>query len=552
MTEAARSPFDVEAGEDGGIRAAPAEEEDAPEPEHDAEGGDGSGERDGEDETVAGAGADATQKSEAELLAEQARRKSGAPRRRGKGRPKAPPDAGGPVPGGFRLRVPPPDEVSDDPKDWPADPYAVWEIMCGGWLQKQGRGPEAIGASVSRRVMDSRGEELKLPLLKGTDIAPYGPWSPGEMLDRQLLDVYHAMGGQGGRAGCGPARYTIAFYWMGKGGTIKTTHVELDSYFVMKEQRERADQARAHRRGAEEAGAFAPPPPFVSAGAGGSPSFGGGAGGQSAWARPAGVAQSASPAAPAASAAPAATSTVDASVYQRLGYLEAVKEEADRARLEGRAPREVADAPAGPAPGTLTAADVARIAGEALRAGLAEAGIRPKTEVDRLEEMMARNNELMLKNITALYGPPPSVGAGAAAAQPPPPSAAPAAASTVASTVEALKQLMNEFKTVKEAEGTFREMLGVEEREPSEAIEPRGPIFVEDKPKPGFFERAIDFFKGLPPGSIAQTMAAAGVMLEGSPAGQLLQKAAAAAQAAQGAKGVVDARGWAGKTPSAG
>ena len=531
-TDTGPTAFDLEASEDGTIRAAPMPD--------DAEGEeDGSASEATPEERV-----DAATKTEGELLAEQARREASAPKRAGakpgRRRPADPPAAPG-----FRLREPMPQEsMSDNPKDWTDDPFAVWSIMCGGWLGKQGLDPSAIGISVSRRLSGGpiAGEELKLSQIKGSDIAPYGPWTASEVLERHLLDVYHAVGGQGGRQGCGPARYTLAFYWSNRGGTIKTTHIDFDSYFVMKEQRDRTDQARAHKRGAEEVQSFQQPPPFAGPG-----------GPTGTMPMPVRV----GPAAPPAVAAPVqGASGPDQSLYVELGYLRAIKEENERARAENRAPREIAEPVAvAPAAQGMSPAEVARIAGEAaavaVREALAAAGIRPKTEADRLEELLARNQEATLKNIQALYGPPPATGAGAAAAAVPPPTA-PAAATTVASTVEALKQLMAEFKTVKEAEGTFREMLGVEPEDRSEAIEPKV-IHVEDKPKPDFLDRAIGFFKSLPPGAMAQTMAAAGVIFEGSPAGQLLQKAAAAAQAAQTAGSVVNPRGgWGGGTPSAG
>jgi hypothetical protein len=422
------------------------------------------------------------------------------PRPRGRPRKKPPEPAPADRPLGAAPPVPEkvvlqgaPDEESDDPRQWPSEALQVWPILLR-WLGKRGLGPEAVGCTVSRKLVGPMvSDETKFQPLKGTSVRPYGSYSASEVLQRRLIDVYHAVGPEGGSQGCGPANYTLAWYWLGQGGTIKTSHTQLDSYQVLIEQRHRGEEAdRASGLGQQSN--FSPPPPFTS-----SPEQ-----------------RYAEPQRQAAQTA-TATAPTDFAVAAEIGYLRRIKEESDRAAAEGRAPRPIE--PTGAVAVSREDED-ARIA-RAVTAALAAAGIKPKSDMDRMAELMQQNNDALMKNIIALYGDPASkVGA---AGNPTPTQAA----DTVQDTVAGLKKLLQEFKTLREAEGIFKEALGADEDEP---VTPTA-ITVEQKPK-GAMEQVSAFFKGLPPGAIAQTMAVAGAFLEGSPVGEIVKKAAAAAQAA--------------------
>ena len=400
------------------------------------------------------------------------------------------------------------DEDSDDPREWPADALLAWPILLR-WLAKHGMGAEAVYAIVSRKLIDPRFQSVptRFGQVKGTSVVAVGSYSAAEVLHRYLVDVFHSVGGAGGGAGCPAADYTVEWHWSsGRSNGLKTTHITLDAYQVLIAQREQAAafeaSADAWRSGAGEG--VLTRAPVVGFGR---------------------------PAAPHAPHAPAQAG--DGALRERLGYLERVKEETDRAIAEGRAPREV---PAvGPA--VSVADEDAKIA-RAVTAALAAAGIKPKSDMDRMAEMMAANNDALMKNIIALYGDPASRAVGAGAAQPTPMQAA----DTVQDTVAGLKKLLQEFKTLREAEGIFKEALGADDDDKDDAITPTQ-ITVEQKPQ-DFMAKVGAFFKGLPPGAIAQTMAVAGAFLEGSPVGEIVKKAAAAAQAAGAVQaGVEKARG---------
>ncbi len=522
MTESPRS-FDVEGTDDGAPLPAPPEPLD-PTAELEEEG-----DEEEEEEELAGAAAaparpanDPAEMSEADLLRHQAAQ----PKRK---RKKMSGGGGAAMPPAHRMVTPPrgepkpppervvkvlaaPDEDQDDPDAWPTDALALWETLLR-WLGRQVPPIPAdrVSITVSRKLLGP----VSLPpvtfqAIKGAAVTAHPPYSASEQLQRYLVTTYHSIGGAGRREGCGHAEYTLGFYWVHTGKTIKVGHVQFDSYAVMCAIQERAnafeEQLEGERQQAEAVGpapAGASPYParrLVAPAGYPAPGYG-----------------------PPAYA-PAAHAAGDPDLHRRLGYLEAVKEEFDRASAEGRAPREIAPQSVGavaPAPMTTAAEDdarMARVATAAVQAALAAAGIRPQTEEERMAKMMAAQSEIITKNVLAVLGPLPSPGAVGAGA------AAPVGTPNVQQTVANIKELLDQFKTIEEAKTSFRDLIGVAEEPDDRAITPERTI-VEQKPQ-GFMEKAMGLLKALPPGALPATLAVLGKAFAGSPAGDMLALAA--------------------------
>jgi hypothetical protein len=497
--------FDVEAGEDGTVRPAPAVDVDdsssletlAPPPSHEEED-------------------EAPEPYETDLLKQQAETRT--PKKRGRPRKEPPPGGTGGT-GGVsapgRAPAPPPERVVkmanasfqepdlDDIDSWPHDAQQLWPILLK-WLARKGIGPEAITISVERTLVGPvASQPLKLSAIPGAAVAEQPPYSAGDMLLRYVVDVYHAVGGMepkvGPRSpGCGPAKYKLEFHYAAGGGGIKTGYMTLASYVEMVASRE----AAARFQGASEARSVEGTwhgAPYAS------PPYG----------RP-----STAPTAPPPPQQPIGAA-LDRATYEELGYLRALKDEAVRAAAEGRAP--VIGAPPVITP---SLEDEEKRVARIVQAALAAAGIKPVSEEEKLARLLQTSNETLMKNIIALYGPP-----GAPAPSPAPP--APQAAATVENTVDSLKSLLGQLTALDKAREQFKEALGIVEETEDPAATP-SQIVVEQKPQ-SFFDKAVALLQKLPPGAIPAVLAGIGTALEGSPAGALLQKAATAATAAAAA-----------------
>jgi hypothetical protein len=366
---------------------------------------------------------------------------------------------------------------------------------------------------------------MKFAPIKGSAVAPQGIYSASERLQRYLVDVYHRVGGQGGNQGCGPATYTLMFYWLGVGKSIRTGHTELDAYQVIMAQRAGAEEWERSQQIEQNAQQFEPVPPMP-----GQPRLPP----QPRYAPP----QQQTHQPPQYAPPQAAPAGVDPALYQRLGYLERVEEEMRRAAAENRAPVMVEPPPPPPPPPPLAQVDTGKQIAEAvtaaLGAALAAAGIRPKTETDRLQEMISANNEIMLKNIIALLPPQPAVGAAGNPVPPPPIVVQPQ--DNVKTAAQTLKHMADEFRAMDKIKEDLRAVIGVDEDD-ERPVTPQQVIVEQPKPQ-GFFDKAVSFMKAMPPGALPAVMAGAAAAFEGSPAGNLLNKAAEAAKAAGAAASV--------------
>jgi hypothetical protein len=264
-----------------------------------------------------------------------------------------------------------------NPDAWPKNGDALWPLIIGH-LAKEGVGPDGVVVHVSRRpigLMNPEKDVVKLGTIRGDSIAPYGGMSASEAQFFYILNTFHCIPAPG----CGKAHYDLDYRYAVNGAPIRTGTLELDSYTTLRAIAQRTEEIGAEIGKAAQAEASGQPagrpPPIMSLP--GQPSY---------FASPAQVPAGMSP-----------------EGYMELGHLRAMKEEFERARAEGRAPREV------PMPGSPSSD--AAIAWEREKAQMQLAAEKDKKELElRIKEMemkqaadaAARERDALLNRLASL------------------------------------------------------------------------------------------------------------------------------------------------------
>lgn len=453
------------------------------------------------------------------------------PRRRGRPRKEhaapPPPPAPEPIPAiaeSLRSREPETNEQRQERlSKWrracPKPFEEAWE-WCLEHCGEQDWQPRDLLITIINTRGGDKGEPVYMtPKIHGDQILgdPSNSYSAGEAATDWVIDYFHQDPGT-------PATYKARIFGPSNAFVVETEPFKLESYATI-DARRRALKARADKDGGT-GGPFAPAFEPARRFAGQQPAL-----------------------PPPVAPLPAGTAVTDPEWYLRMGRLEAQNEEFRRAQAEGRAPREIAP----PAAPSLSPADiqkqiadaVAAAVGQAVPAVLAAAGIRPKSDEEKLAEMFARNNAAMLEAVKSML---PQQAA-------PSPGEPPKAAEKAASTLDAIKSLFAEMNDFEKARVEMRKAMGVEDAAPRSEIVVEEP---EDKPaaEDGFFGKMLkDVVQGIvksPEGVLAGVAAIA----KGSPLGQIAETAgtamtaAKAAARASGGIAPMGASSW-GKPPSA-
>jgi hypothetical protein len=465
------------------------------------------------------------------------------PPRRPRGRPrKAPPapvpaapapapETPEPISPSLRSREPETDEqkqarLSSWRKSCPKPFEEAWEWCLEHCGEQDWQPRDLIVAIINTRGGDKGEPVYMTPKIHGDQILgdPSNSYSAGEAATDWVIDYFHQDPGT-------PATYKARIFGPSNAFIVETEPFKLESYATI-DARRRALKARADKEGGTGGRLQSPYEPPARPWALATPGF--------------------APPATATVSVPAGTPPEMAALYQELGYLRAVREEADRAKAEGRAPRDVSAPVVVPAAAPAIdiekriAEAVAAAVGQAVPAVLAAAGIRPKSEEEKLAEMFARNNQAMLEAVRAMIPQ----------AAPATPGEPPKAAEKAASTLDAIKSLFAEMNDFEKARVEMRKAMGVEDPAPRTEIVVEADE--EKKEDDGFWGKMIKDTVQSVVKSPEGVLAGVAAIAKGSPLGQIAETASvamtaakAAARASGGVATMGGGSGWGGGKPSA-
>lgn len=433
---------------------------------------------------------------------------------------------------------PPPKDMVDmaredwsNPDAWPTNADTLWPLIIAH-LAKDGVGPEQVIVYVYRMnvgqfVADK--DKVKIGTIKGDSIKPYGGMSASEAQFYYLLNTFHCVPAPNG---CGKSHYELEYRYV-NGRPIKTGYLDLDSYGTLRAIADRATEIGGEINKAmqsEASGQPGKPPPIMPMP--GQPSY---------FSNPGAVPGGMSP-----------------EGYMELGHLRAMKEEFDRARAEGRAPRDIPNMMGAPG-------NDAAIAWEREKAQLkldaekgkqelelkirdmemkaaADAAARDREALlNRLASLEARLNSpgesdeaKMLKHLIALgvvkVGPDGKPLVGAAAAHEPPPPLGPSVDDMLKDPVQFAKfeKARTEYREqVRRVHGFADPSTEIVEREEKEI-----------KKEPTWIDKVLAVGGGILEGAVKNPegpLTALATFTKGSQAGQMFEGLASAAAAGKAA-----------------
>jgi hypothetical protein len=154
-------------------------------------------------------------------------------------------------------------ENTKNPDAWPTNADALWPLVLGH-LAESGVGPDQVVVHVSRSALGqfvAEKDRVKIGVIRGDSIKPYGGMSASEAQFFYLLNTYHCIPAPG----FGKARYELEYRYA-DGTRIKTGYLELDSYATLKAIAERTSEIGAEitkAAASEASGQPARPPPIM-------------------------------------------------------------------------------------------------------------------------------------------------------------------------------------------------------------------------------------------------------------------------------------------------